>query len=407
MQIVPRTDATSIQIEPIRAQVDAMRAELRELSHAIHDDPELQFVEYRAAARLRDIFGAAEFEVTHPLGGMPTAFRADYVLGDGSGPTVAVFCEYDALQGMGHACGHNIIAAAGAGAAIATARALRGAGVSGRVVAFGSPAEEGGGGKVKLVNAGALIGIDAAIMVHPSGFDAADAPSLGRMSLEVEFTGRAAHAAAAPELGVNALDAVTLFLTAVGLLRQQLRSDARVHAIVLEGGTSVNVIPELARVKVFGRSPDLDYLNARLIPALENCARGAAIATGCSYGFAEVAPAYEPVMANPVLEELALQVFASVGRTGAPSVAGAASTDMGNVSRVVPSLHSYVCLERDAALHTSHFEVLAGSPEGDRAVVDGATILGGVLAALLCDPALVEQAHAHFASTSRRQREKW
>lgn len=400
MDTVSRTDPLGGQLAPIRAQVKAISAELIQLSHDIHDDPELQYVEHHAAQRLRETFIAAGFEVEHPIGDMPTAFRAEHVVGNGDGPTVAVFCEYDALNGLGHACGHNIVASAGAGAAIATAAALRDAGVNGRVVALGSPAEEGGGGKVRLIDSGVLSGVDAAIMAHPAGFDAVTAPSLGRVSLEAEFVGKASHASAAPEFGVNALDAATLFLTAIGLLRQQLRSDSRVHAIMLEGGTSVNVIPERARLKVFGRSPDFDYLNDRLLPALENCAAGAALATGTSFEFAQVAPSYDPVNSNPVLEELATHAFAGVGRGSNADGVGAGSTDMGNVSRVVPSLHAYICVERGAELHTSRFEAAARSADGDRAVVDGAVVLGSVLSALLSEPRLLDDARAAFRTAS-------
>lgn len=384
----------------VRAQLDSLSDDLLRISHEIHGDPELQYVEHRAAQRLRDLLATAGFAVTAPVAGMDTAFVAECRLGDGQGPRVGIFCEYDALQEFGHACGHNIIAAAGAGAAIAAARAMAGSATSGTVVVVGSPAEEGGGGKVRLIDAGVLAGLDVAMMVHPAGFDAVTAPSLGRISMEAVFTGKASHASAAPELGVNALDAATLLLVSIGLLRQQLRSDSRVHAIVLEGGTTVNVIPERAKVKLFARSGDFGYLNGHLLTAIQNCAAGAALATGTTVELTQVAATYDPVQSNPVLERLAEDAFRAVGRSSNADGVGAGSTDMGNVSRVVPALHAYVCVEPDLALHTREFEKAARSSGGDTAVMDGASILSTVVSDLLLDPRLVDEAKAAFHGTA-------
>jgi amidohydrolase len=252
--------------ETQRASVNAMAADLLTLSHEIHARPEQRFTEHFASQRLVSLLGDAGFAVRTNVAALPTAFRAERQFGTG-GPTIAVFCEFDALPEIGHACGHNIIAAAGAGAALATARWLEEDGRNGRLVVFGSPGEEGGGGKIIMADAGVLDGVDAAVMVHPAGFDAVSRTSLGRMSLEATFTGRAAHAAAAPERGLNALDAATLLLVAIGLLRQQLRPDSRLHANIVEGGDAINVIPERSRVTLFLRSPDPDYLRERLYPA--------------------------------------------------------------------------------------------------------------------------------------------
>lgn len=382
----------------VRRHVDASAEDLLALSHAIHAEPELRFTERAAAARLTDLLAGQGFAVTKGAGGLPTAFRAERVFGTG-GPTIAVFCEYDALPGLGHACGHNIIAAAGAGAALAAAGWLADHGGDGRLVVLGSPGEEGGGGKVTLVEAGELAGVDAAVMVHPAGFDAVSRTNLGRVSLEATFTGRASHAAAAPELGRNALDAATLLLVAIGLLRQQLRPDSRVHANVVDGGDSINVIPEHARVSLFIRSTDAGYLRGRLYEAVRDCVAGAALATGTTGELAEVAIAYEPVRANPVLAELADHAFTGIGRpvdaeTGWSGPAG--STDMGNVSQVVPAIHPYVRVAPGVALHTREFARVAGGEPGDRAVLDGAALLATVVAALFAEPSLVAAAKAAF-----------
>jgi len=395
-------------VAELRRDVAVVAPTLVSLSHEIHAQPELRFEEHQASASICALLVANGFAVSPNLGGMKTAFRAERSFGQGGGPTIAVFCEYDALEGIGHACGHNIIAAAGAGAAIAASRWLEAkATFEGRVVVLGSPGEEGGGGKIQLINAGVLDGIDAAVMVHPAGYNAVDRPNLCRASLEVSFSGRASHAAAAPEGGRNALDASTLFLVALGLLRQQLRSDSRLHAIVLEGGVAVNVIPEHTRVKVFIRSPDLDYLRGRLYSAVSDCADGAALATGTTAKLAEVAPAYDSMFSNAVLADIAAKAFTAVGRDveeAEPAPASSAgSTDMGNVSRVLPAIHPYICVEPGLEIHTREFEQSAGKAAGDQAVIDGAAVLATTMVGLFCRPALLQDAQAAFTGSSQKR----
>jgi amidohydrolase len=378
----------------LTARVEVIAGDLTALSHDLHEHPELGFAEHHASQRLVTALAEAGFSTTTGLADLPTAFRAERVFGTG-GPTIAIFCEFDALPEIGHACGHNIIATAGLGAAVAVASHLDEHGGNGRLVVLGSPAEEGGGGKVLLAEAGVLSDVDAAVMVHPAGFDAVSRTNLGRLSLEAVFTGRASHAAAAPERGLNALDAATLLLVAIGLLRQQLRADSRLHANLVEGGDAINVIPERSRVKLFIRSPDSDYLRGRLYEGLRDCVRGAAIATGTTYEFDEVAPAYDPVRTNPVLAELATHAFAALGRpidpvTGTSGNAG--STDMGNVSQLVPAIHPYICVTPGLAIHTRDFAAAARAADGDRAVRDGAGLLAITVAALFDHPELVARA---------------
>jgi amidohydrolase len=382
----------------IGGRAAALNPELVALSHAIHARPELRFEEHHAAAALEAFLGTQGFSVAAGVAGMDTAFLATRAFGE-DGPTVGVFCEYDALPGLGHGCGHNIIAAAGAGAAVSAARLLESRGVTGgRIVVIGSPGEEGGGGKARLISAGALTGVDAAMMIHPAGFDAVERPLLGRVSLEVTFAGRAAHAAGSPHEGLNALDAATLTLVSIGLLRQQLRPEARVHAIVIEGGEAVNVIPERSRLRVFVRSPDPEYLRGRLQTAVQDCARGAALATGTTVEIAETAPAYEPLNTSAVLAELAGPAFAAVGREPIADPVAGGSSDMGNVSQILPAIHPYICVRPGLSLHTRDFEAAAGSPDADRAVIDGAAVLGTMLGALLVRPQLVEEARKAFGA---------
>jgi amidohydrolase len=384
----------------LTARVDERVDELIVLSHDIHDHPELGFTEHHAAERLAAALAAAGFATKTGVAALPTAFRAERVFGTG-GPTIAIFCEFDALPEIGHACGHNIIATAGLGAALAVAERLAEQGGNGKLVVLGSPGEEGGGGKVLMAGAGELSDVDVAVMVHPAGFDAVSRTNLGRVSLEAVFTGRASHAAAAPEHGLNALDAATILLVAIGLLRQQLRTDSRLHANLVEGGDAINVIPERSKVKLFIRSPDVGYLRGRLFDGLRDCVSGAAIATGTTYELSEVAPAYDPVRTNPVLAELATQAFAALGRpidpvTGTSGNAG--STDMGNVSQIVPAMHPYICVTPGLAIHTRDFAAAARDTDGDRAVRDGASLLAITVAALFDHPDLVDRAKAEFAA---------
>ncbi|MGH3272759.1 MAG: M20 family metallopeptidase [Streptosporangiaceae bacterium] len=380
----------------IAARTATAGPDLIALSHAIHARPEVRFQEHHAAASLAAFLGGQGFSVTAGVAGMDTAFLATRVFGVG-GPTIGVFCEYDALEGIGHACGHNIIAAAGAGAAVSAARWLEQRGdAPGRIVVIGSPGEEGGGGKARLIGAGALAGVDASVMIHPASRDVVHRPSLGRIAFEATFTGRAAHAAAAPHEGLNALDAATLTLVSIGLLRQQMRPDSRVHAIVVEGGDAVNVIPERSRLRVFVRSGDPQYLRGRLAPAVLNCVAGAAMATGTTVEMTEAAPAYDPMNSNPVLADLARDAFMAVGREPAILSTPGGSTDMGNVSQLMPVIHPYIGVTPGLSLHTRDFAAAAGSPDADRAVLDGATILGALLAALLARPRLVTDARQAF-----------
>jgi amidohydrolase len=378
-----------------------LKPELLATSHAVHAAAELRFEEKQSSQILQDLLGRHGFSVASGVAGMPTAFMAERSFGAG-GPTIAIFCEFDALEGIGHGCGHNIIAAAGVGAAVSAARWLTGyEDARGRILVAGSPAEEGGGGKIRMLESGILAGVDAAIMVHPAGFDAVRRINPGRAAFEVRFHGRASHAAAAPEEGRNALDAATLLLVAIGLLRQQIRPDARIHAIVRDGGQAVNVIPEDTLLSVFLRSPNGEYLRKRLLPALRDCADGAALATGTTVVIKESSPAYLPVEANPVLLALAEHAWAVIGRgtaVGGANGGSSGSTDMGNVSQVIPAIHPYVCVQPGSVLHTRDFADRAVSADGDQAVLDGSALLAAIACTLVRTPALLDDVKRSFLS---------
>lgn len=382
--------------------VGELREEILETSHRIHERPEIRFTERYAVKFLSDSLRGHGFEVRQQIAELDTAFTAEFVnRGNGHVPTIAIFLEYDALEGLGHGCGHNTIAAAGFGAAIAVQRWLaQHPEIPGRVLAVGSPAEEGGGGKTHLIEAGVLADVDAAMMIHPYGENVVRWPTLAREAIDFVFTGTPAHAAATPHEGNNALDAATLALNAIGLLRQQIRPESRIHSVITDGGQAPNIIPERASIKTFVRSPDPSYLARRLVPAVHNCARGAALATGTEVEISEPVPSYAAMRTNAVLAELISSTLHKLGRelNSELNEHGTGSTDMGNVSEVVPSAHPCLQLLPGVTLHTHETAEAAGSEAGDQVALDGAVLLATATAELFTQPTLLAEAAASFAA---------
>jgi amidohydrolase len=357
------------------------RGDLVELSHAIHAEPELAFAEHRSCAKTQSLAAERGFEITASPGGLATAFRADF----GSGPLVVGICaEYDALPGIGHACGHNIIAASAVGAALALAEVADELGLT--VALIGTPAEESGGGKALLLRAGTFDDVAAAVMVHPGPIDIAAARSLALSEVTVSYRGRESHAAVAPHLGVNAADAVTVAQVAVGLLRQQLAPGQLVHGIVTDGGSATNVIPGRARLQFAMRAAESDSLR-ELEGRMYACFAAGALATGCEYEIEEAAPAYAELAPDAWLAEACRAEMLRLGRRPLPAEVEATvplgSTDMGNVSQVLPGIHPVIGIESNGAvIHQLGFAVAAAGPSADRAVVDGAIMLARTVVAL-------------------------
>ena len=394
--------------ELVRAVVEAVEAlgpRLVALSHDLAEHPETAFEEHRSAGVLADLAGEHGLEVERGAHGLPTALRADVRGGPGTGdddagqPVVAVMSEYDALPGIGHGCGHNVIAAAGLGAALGLA--ALGDRLPGGVRWLGTPAEEGGAGKETMARHGALDGVDAAVMVHPFGYDVADHLFLGRRQLRATFAGLTAHASAQPFMGRNALDAVALTYQAVGLHRQQMPPSDRLHCVVTEGGDRPNVIPGRAQMLFYLRSERPETLRV-LSERLDAMCRGAALMTGCGVDLTwDESPATLPVRANGPLAGRWGARMAERGRPVLPSgvvpALLAASTDFGNVSYRVPSLHPMIAVsDPGTSLHTRDFADAAAGPAGDRAVVDGAVGLALVLLDHLCDTDLSAAVRADF-----------
>lgn len=368
---------------------------LLEVSHSIHQRPELGYEEHHAADLLASVLEDEGFDVERGACGMDTAFVAR--VGSGDGPTIGIFCEYDALPEIGHACGHNVIGTAGLGAGLAAATVAEELG--GTVVVLGSPAEEGGGGKVFLHERGALDDLDAAMMIHPADGDLQAMSVIAIQQVHVRYHGKAAHAAAFPHRGRNALDAAVLGYMNVAALRQHIRPTERVHGIFTEAGDKPNIVPQTAAAEWYVRSPTrrlLQPLKERVLACLE----AGASAAGCTMEHDWQDPAYDDMIDNQVLVEL---FTANAERTGrhladpAKAAGVVGSTDMGNVSYVVPSIHPMLAVApAGISIHTPEFTQYAGGEEGDRAVLDGARAMAMTVADLWLDPSLVDDAKASF-----------
>jgi len=325
----------------IAESVDGLGDELDALSTRIHAHPELAFEERRACGWIGEFLAKHGFQVETGVGGVETAFRAS--LDTGPGPTLAILCEYDALPGIGHACGHNVIAAAGAGAGAAL-MAVRDRLPGGRIQVIGTPAEERGGGKGVLVEAGVFEGVDAAMMIH--GFDRTllHQDLLGVVRVTFEWAGRAAHASTDPWEGVNALDACVATFNAVAMLRQQMRPDCRIHGVVAEGGAAVNIIPERAVADFNVRGPSLEAMWA-LYRRVMACAESAAAATSTRLTATQHPDIYEPLKRNQALNDVFAGNLPAAGLAEGPAAPDrVASSDIGNVSQVTPTIHAWVAI---------------------------------------------------------------
>jgi amidohydrolase len=363
----------------IKEGINKLASDLIELSHSIHDEPELAYEERKSSARLVRSLKAAGIEVEYPAFGLETAFRS--VVGEG--PEVVICAEYDALPEIGHACGHNIIAASSVGAGIALSEVAGDLGV--QVTVLGTPAEESGGGKVDLLNAGAFDNAAAAMMVHPGPMEVVDLPTLAWSTVEVEFHGKEAHASAFPHLGHNALDAMTISYTAIGALRQHIQSTERVHGIVLHGGDAPNVVPKFTKARYFVRAINLDDLEP-LKERVVKCFEAGALASGCEMKLHWLGNDYDYVRSDPFLVGLYDANLRELGRTALPRSQVerfAASTDMGNVSAVVPSIHPMMSIDSLPAVnHQADFTAATVTSAGDKAVVDAALAMAWTVADL-------------------------
>ncbi len=379
-----------------------MRSDLLAISHAIHAQPELAFEERVAAAMLIAAIRGAGIEVEAGAYGLETAFSAEFGAGDAG--CVALLAEYDALPKIGHACGHNIIATSGVGAGLA----LHGLSdhLPGRVRMLGTPAEERGGGKELMAQRGALDGVDAALMIHPASLNLVTMPSLACAEVTVCYQGRAAHAAAAAAEGVNALDALVIAYQAIGALRQHIRVDERIHGIITDGGQAPNIVPESAAGRFYVRSSCADQLSV-LKARVEGCFHAGAHATGARLEVIWGEVDYLDMRYNAPLADCFRGNAETLGRVFMPldqlpaSMAG--STDMGNVSYRVPSIHPMLqSAPPGCNIHNAAFADHAAAPIGDEAAIDGAKALAMTAIDFLCDPELRARSKASFEQSARK-----
>lgn len=374
--------------ETLLSAAQAVFPQALELSRRIHAHPELRFEEFKASAWLADALEQAGFVVQRGVGSLPTAFIAR--LERGPGPHIALLAEYDALEGLGHACGHNLIGSMSVGAGLALAKANLDD-LSGTISVIGCPAEEGGGGKAILLEAGAFVEVDAAFIIHPYDQNLLHTAYLARVAYDITYLGVPAHAADSPHEGINALDAANLFFAGLNALRQHVTPDVRMHGIITHGGDAPNIIPKETRVRVFVRAAQAEYLQ-KLIPRVRGVIEGAAMMTGCKVEVQDYSPAYLDMRSNPVLMEVFRQASEPLGRTFAPSkTEGGASTDVGNVSHALPTLHPTYTIG-EVKPHTEAFAQAAISPEGERCLRDGIAALALSVATLLEQPQLVQAA---------------
>jgi amidohydrolase len=377
----------------VTASVEAQRRQLRDLSLKIHANPELGFKEFKAAGWLTQYLEKNGFSVERGICELETAFRGSY--GEGS-PAIALLAEYDALPKLGHACGHNLIAGGSVGAAVAAKAAVELFG--GSVQVIGTPAEELYGGKVIMMERGAFNNLDAAMMVHPGSHNAAVTPALACIALEVEFFGRAAHSAGHPEAGINTLEAMLLSFAAINALRQHIKDKARIHGIITDGGEAANIVPAHSAGNFLVRAEDDAYLD-ELKERVLDCFVGGATATGARLEYRWGETRYAPMRNNLTLAKLFRQNMLSLGRRMPLSdpERSFGSTDMGNVSQVVPGIHPGVAIvSPEVVNHSPEFALAASSEAGIEGMLDAAKAMAMTVVDLVAIPEAMTKVKREF-----------
>ena len=381
--------------ERLSVKIDDYSARLIEISEFIHKNPELGFKEYKSSKILIEELQKNDFIVEKNTAGLKTAFKA-VGRGKEGGPAIAFLSEYDALPEIGHACGHNIIGTASLGAGIAIKSIIKE--LNGSVYVFGTPAEEGGGGKIKMLEKGAFEGIDTSLMMHPFNKTYTFLPSLAVKPIEFIFHGKAAHAAVSPEEGINALDAVVQTYNAINALRLHLPDDVRIHGIITDGGLAPNIISARAAVKYAVRTKNQSYLD-ELLDKVKACAKGAALATGATLEIKQSRTGYEALKNNIPIENAIKENLKLLSIDETPprtETGGMGSMDMGNISRIMPAAHPFLAICDDFVLHTDQFREAAISKKGHDMMLKAAKLLAYTAVDLFIDNELFEKAKQNF-----------
>jgi amidohydrolase len=377
------------------AHVDEDRSLLIDVSSEMFDNPEVAFKEVKASRRLADELEKAGFAVELGVAGMETAIRAVHP-DESDGPSVAILAEYDALPELGHACGHNLIGSAALGACLALGKIKKD--LPGRLIFLGTPAEEDIGGKIAMVDAGVFKGVDAVMMFHPSaGYTVVGRQGLALTEVKTEFHGKSSHAAASPEKGINALDAVIQTFNGINALRQHIKSMSRIHGVITYGGVKPNIVPDYAAADFYVRAPEDDYC-AELVKKVENCAKGAASATGATLNFEVIVPSYQSRKMNKAMGEAFTRNLEAIGEpmTDLPEGSGG-SSDIGNVSQVVPAIHPYISIsDRSVAGHSKEFAEASVSARGHVAMLNAAKALAMTAIDLYTDSEMMNRVKEEF-----------
>lgn len=376
--------------------IEQLSNDLHNLASNIHNNPELGSEEYKAVKQIKSFLKDSQFEFECGIAGMETAFQAVHSQSS-PGPTVALLAEYDALPSIGHACGHNLIAAASVGAALGVGKIKED--LPGELVLLGTPGEENIGGKINMVTEGVFDGIDAAMMFHPSDQNVVGKSSLSCSSLEIIFHGEAAHASGSPEEGINALDAVIQTFNSLNALRQHIEDDSRIHGIITNGGEKPNIVPELASCEFNIRAPEDEYKDD-LVEKLKKCAKGAAFATGCEVEFNQPEPSYKAMRPNEPLVKAFKKNGEGLGLEFQQAEGGSGSTDMGDVSQTVPAIHPYLSIVPEGtSAHTPEFRDAAGSKKGKKVMIAAAKILAMTVIDVWTKDSLYAEMKEVFAKT--------
>jgi amidohydrolase len=381
----------------IAREIERRNPEILALSRGIHDDPELAFEEVRTSRRLKEVLAIEGFTVTEGTASLPTAFRAVYRLG-ADRPHVTFTAEMDALPGLGHACGHNIIGTAGTYAAIVL-KSILGPETAGTIEVIGTPAEEKGSGKVRMIDAGVFETSDVVLQIHPHSLDTVVGQAMARRTLIVEFFGKKAHAAAAPKAGANALDALVFFYHSAALPRTKIPAGCLFHGIIEAGGVAPNIIPDYARGRFSLRADTMPKLT-KLVEEVKALAAEAAAETGCRAQTTEPGPGVTTFRRNAALEDIFAKIFEEHGRSDPWKFRESyGSTDLANVSQIVPTIEPLVKAS-DSPIHTEDFARDAVGPGGERALLDGISFLASAGFRILTEPGLLDRIRLDFVEAA-------
>ncbi|MBQ1390949.1 MAG: M20 family metallopeptidase [Firmicutes bacterium] len=386
--------------EKLLQAAQEIRNDVVAMSDAIYERPELGYEEFNSARLHAELLAKYGFAVEKPFMGLDTGYKAVYDSGK-PGPAICYMAEYDALPGVGHGCGHNMLGSTSAAAGIILSKVIDE--IGGKVVVMGTPAEETSGAKVMYADKGAFEGIDAAIVEHPDNGHYKSGRSLALTTVEAIFTGKPAHAATAPHMGVNALDAATISFVAVGVMRQQTRPDARIHGIITEGGVAPNVIPERCVMRWYVRAGDRKY-REELLERVKNCFRGAALATGCELEMHPFEDPYDDLMTNETLSELMTESLYEVGvETVQEPRPTFGSLDAGNVSYVAPTIHPYfpITTDKTIASHTREFASCTLTDYAKDSMMQTATAMALCGYKLITQPETLAKVKAEFEENTK------